>query len=108
VVRENGRPLDVVIVGGTSVNPGVKLVGNARYPQINEDYEKTFRALRSLPCDIFLGAHGSYYDMDAKLKRLHSGASPNPFIDPQGYRAYIDEAEAGYRRDLAAQRAAAR
>lgn len=64
-IKDGGRVYHVVIVGSPNVNPGYKLVGNAQYPQIATDYEKTFRVLSSLPCDIFLGAHGVYYDMAA-------------------------------------------
>ena len=45
----------MVIVGSPNVNPGYKLVNNAQYPQIAQDYEHTFRTLKALPCDIFLG-----------------------------------------------------
>lgn len=106
VVRDRGRAYHVVIVGSPNVNPGYKLVGNRRYPQIASDYEKTFRVLASLPCDIFLGAHGVYYDMDAKLKRLRAG-EPNPFIDPEGYRDYVKEREQAFRAELASQRRSA-
>lgn len=101
-IEDNGRLYHVVIVGSPNVNPGYKLVGNKRYPQIADDYRKTFRVLASLPCDIFLGAHGVYYDMDEKLKRLHNG-SPNPFVDPAGYRAYVAERERAFLTELAAQ-----
>jgi metallo-beta-lactamase class B len=47
---------DVVIVGSPNVNAGYTLVGNAQYPAIAQDVEKTFRVLKALPCDIFLGA----------------------------------------------------
>src|SRR6476661_3248521 len=44
-VAEGGKTYNVVIVGSPNVNPGpgYKLVGNAQYPQIAQDYEKTFR-----------------------------------------------------------------
>jgi metallo-beta-lactamase class B len=101
-VKDSGHVYQVVIVGSPNVNPGYKLVGNRQYPQIATDYERTFRVLASLPCDVFLGAHGIYYDMDDKLKRLRTGAS-NPFIDPEGYRAYVTERERAFRAELAAQ-----
>jgi metallo-beta-lactamase class B len=47
---------DVVIVGRPNVNAGYTLVGNAQYWAIAQDFEKTFRLLKGLPCDIFLGA----------------------------------------------------
>ena len=103
-VKEGGRSYHVVIVGSPNVNDGYELVHNKLYPQIATDYEKTFQVLKSLPCDIFLGAHGSYFNMDEKLKRLGQNGS-NPFIDPAGYRGYVDEREEAFRKDLAAQQA---
>jgi len=106
-VRDGGKAYDVVIVGSPNVNPGYKLVNNALYPQIAADYEKMFRVLKSLPCDVFLGAHGNYYGMEAKYAKLTAGGA-NPFIDPDGYRAYVDERERTFRAELAKQTAAAK
>ncbi len=78
-----GKSLDVVIVGSPNVNPGYKLVNNAAYPQIAQDYEEMFRVLKLLPCDVFLGAHGSYYRMEEKFARVKEGGA-NPFVDPEG------------------------
>jgi metallo-beta-lactamase class B len=100
-VKQSGRVYHVVVVGSANVNPGYKLVGNSQYPQIAADYEKTFRVLASLPCDVFLGAHGVYYGMHEKLKRL--GKGPNPFIDPAGYKTFVQDHERAFRTDLAAQ-----
>lgn len=105
-VSEGGRTYDVVIIGSPNVNPGYKLVGNAKYPQIADDFARTFRVLKSLPVDIFLGAHGSYFDMEAKVARLVPG-QPSPFIDKAGYAAYVSERQAAFERELAKQRAAA-
>ncbi len=102
-VTEAGRPLQVVIIGSTSINPGTKLVHNPKYPAIAADYERTFRTLRALPCDVFLAAHASQFGMAEKLKRLNAGAKENPFIDPQGYRAFVDRTEAVFNEELARQ-----
>jgi len=104
-VRDGNKTYDVVIVGSPNVNPGYKLVNNSLYPQIASDYEKMFRVLKSLPCDIFLGAHGNYYGMEKKYAQLASGGG-NPFIDPQGYKAYVEERERTFRAELAKQTAA--
>jgi metallo-beta-lactamase class B len=106
-VRDGGKTYDVVIVGSPNVNPGFKLVNNALYPEIASDYAKMFRVLKSLPCDVFLGAHGNYYGMEAKYAKVASGAA-NPFVDPDGYRAYVDEREKSFRAELAKQTAAAK
>jgi metallo-beta-lactamase class B len=96
---DGGKNYNVVVVGSPNVNPGYQLVRNSRYPRIAQDYERTFRVLRSLPCDVFLGAHGSYFEMEAKVARLKKGG-PNPFIDPAGYESYVDERERSFRAEL--------
>jgi metallo-beta-lactamase class B len=93
--KDAGKTLDVVIVGSVNVNPGYQLVNNKDYPEIAGDYARTFRIMKALHCEIFLGAHGNYYGMEAKYARLKPGAA-NPFVDPGGYRAYIEEREQAY------------
>jgi metallo-beta-lactamase class B len=100
---DGGKTYDVVIVGSPNVNGGYKLVNNAQYPGIAEDYEKTFRVLKSLHCDVFLGAHGDYYGMDKKFSRMKPDG-PNVFIDPDGYQAYIAEREKVFRTELERQK----
>ncbi len=102
-VPEGGRNFDVVIVGSPNVNAGFKLVNNPKYPQIADDYAKSFRVWKALPCDVFLGAHGNYYGMQEKFKKLKPGGA-NPFIDPAGYRAYIEERQRTYEANLKEQR----
>ena len=96
---DKGKTYNVVIIGSPNVNAGYKLVNNTRYPEIAKDYETTFRVLKSLPCDIFLGAHGDYYGLLAKYPKLQAG-SANPFIDPAGYKAYVAEREQAFRAEL--------
>jgi len=101
-VREDNKTYNVVIVGSPNVNTGYKLVDNTAYPTIAQDYELTFRTLKSLPCDVFLGAHGSYFGMEAKFPRMKAGGV-NPFVDPEGYRSYVAEREQAFRAELATQ-----
>lgn len=103
-VTEGGKPLNVVIVGSPNVNPGYQLFGNTAYPNIVKDYEKTFATLKALPVNIFLGAHGNYYGMEAKHPKIQKGGA-NPFIDPAGYKTYITDRESAYRKELARQQA---
>lgn len=102
--REAGKTYRVVIVGSPNVNPGYKLVNNLKYPQIASDYAKTFRVLRGLPCDIFLGAHGNYYKLEEKYARLSPGGA-NPFIDREGYKAFVAEKEKAFEAELKEQTA---
>lgn len=105
--KENGRLLHVVIVGSPNVNPGYKLAHNARYPQIAADYEHEFAVLKNLPCDVFLGAHGGYFDLDEKYSRFKAG-DKNAFVDPEGYKAYVADREQAFEAELTKQLHAAR
>ncbi|HJW95845.1 MAG TPA: MBL fold metallo-hydrolase [Thermoanaerobaculia bacterium] len=46
--------------------------------------------LKSIKSDIFLGARGSYFGLEKKYARRHEKS--NPFIDPDAFRKFIDEA----------------
>jgi metallo-beta-lactamase class B len=106
VVEEAGKTYNVVIacppaVGGETV----PLVNNSKYPGIAEDYVKTFSVLKSLPCDVFLSSRSMIFKREEKQRRLEAGEKPNPFIDPQGYRDYIADAEKRYSDKLNHERA---
>jgi metallo-beta-lactamase class B len=101
-VTEKGKVYNVVIVGSWNVNPGYRLVGNTAYPAIAADYEKTFQILKSLPCDIFLGAHGGYFDLVQKYDRMQKGDAL-AFVDPAGYKAAVAQKEMEFRKELARQ-----
>jgi metallo-beta-lactamase class B len=102
-VQEGGRSSDVVIVGSPNVNPGYKLVNNAQYPQIASDYERMFRVLKALPCDIFLGAHGAYFGMEAKHAESRDRGTA-AFVDPEGYERFVASKEQAFRAELQKQR----
>jgi metallo-beta-lactamase class B len=96
-VQEGTKKLDAVFVGSPNVNRGYILVGDKRnYPTIAEDYAKAFAFWQSAPVDLFLGAHGAYFNLEEKYAKLKPGAA-NPFIDPAGYKRYISEREATFR-----------
>lgn len=98
-VSDGGRAYNVVIVGSPNVNPGYKLVRNPEYLAIATDFERAFQVLHALPVDIFLGAHGGYFDLQSKYARLKAGV-PGAFVDPEGYRRYVAEREDAFRREL--------
>ena len=108
---DNGKTYNVVFVGSATVLPQYKLIDRpgapATYPGIEADYEKTFRVLKSLPCDVFLGAHGSFWSMSDKRQVMATNPQQNPFIDPWGYRAYIIKAEGVFQTELQKERAQA-
>jgi metallo-beta-lactamase class B len=101
-VNDSGRTLHAVIIGSPNVNPGYQLVGNQEYPKIAEDYRHGFEVLKSLPCDLFLGAHGGYFGLKDKYARWKSG-DKDAFIDPAGYKKYVEEREQKFEAELKTQ-----
>ena len=100
---ENGKSYQVVIVGSPNVNPGFRLVNNEKYPEMADDFARTFRVLKALRCDVFLGAHGAYYGMAEKYARIGKGGG-NAFVDPAGYQEMVKSKEATYLQKLSDQR----
>jgi metallo-beta-lactamase class B len=70
---------------------------------IEEEFNRTFKTIRTLPCDVPLGDHPAQYGMPAKHTRLAPGAS-NPFIDPANCWAEADIQEAMLRAQIQLQR----
>jgi metallo-beta-lactamase class B len=103
-VKEGGKTYNVVFMGSTSA-PGYQLVDNPNYPNIVADYQRSFRLLKSLPCDVFLAPHGSFFGLTEKMAKLEQGTAANPFIDPQGYRDFLEGSEQGFYEQLKKQQA---
>ena len=95
-VEDGGKKYDVLIAPSMSVNPGVKLVNNKEWPGVADAYIDSFKRLRALKCDVFLGPHAGFFDLAGKMKKIDSGAKPNPFIDPEGFRTYLDQMEKAF------------
>ena len=106
-VKEGSHTRDVVIVGSPNVNPGYNLLNDTQYPEMKQDFERTFAVLKSLSCDYFLGAHGSYFDLERKYARFKAGAT-TAFIDPDGYKRFVADREQAFRRELRKQQAKTR
>ena len=88
-VRDNDRVLNVVSV----CDPGV--LATSRYPEQDADRERSIRVLRSLPADIWVTNHARAWGRYRKFVASTTAKNPvDPFIDPAGYRAFIDAAEA--------------
>jgi len=92
-VRDGDRVLNVV--SACDLVP----LGAMRYPEQRADLERSFRVLRSLPADIWVTCHARWWGRYRKFVARATAKDPvEPFIDPEGYRAYIDDAEAKLRR----------
>jgi metallo-beta-lactamase class B len=105
--QEAGKAYNVLISCSIGVNPGYVLVNNKDYPEIADDYVRSFQVMRSLPVDVFLGAHGSFYNLTEKYARLEKGGGSNPFIDPEGFKQYVDRSEKTFQARLEEQKKAA-
>ena len=105
-----GTTRNIVIVGGTGFWSEYHFVATpghaASYPGIVQDFQHTFAVLRSLPCDVFLGAHGGYFDMLKKLEHYPQDG-PRVFIDPTGYKDFVTDAQRTFEQALNKQQAAA-
>jgi metallo-beta-lactamase class B len=83
--------------------PGYKLVGNAAYPDIVADYRHSFALLKTLPCELFLGAHAQFYDMLKKRAEMLKTGSQTVFVDPAGCRRHLDTEETAFEKEVARQ-----
>ena len=103
--QEDGKTYDVVIIGSVGVNPGFVLVNNKEVPDMAGEFQRSFKLLRSLPCDVPLGSHPAMYNLAEKYPKL--GHGPNPFIDPEGYKHELDNTEHAFLEVLDQQKKAA-
>ncbi|WP_293899905.1 subclass B3 metallo-beta-lactamase [Phenylobacterium sp.] len=83
----------------SSVLPGYRLGKTETYPGQTADYEKSFATWKSLPCEVFLGSHGSFFGMQAKRKALDAGKA-DAFVDREGCKAFYAKSEAAFRAEL--------
>jgi metallo-beta-lactamase class B len=87
-VHDDDRTLNVVSACGFGVVLG------QRYAEQRADLERSFAVLRSLPVDIWVTSHARVWGRYRKFMARETAKNPvAPFIDPEGYRAYINAAE---------------
>jgi metallo-beta-lactamase class B len=103
-VREVGKTYRVVIANMGSINPGVTVSGMAKYPGITEDYARTFKAQKDMQIDVWLASHASQFRLHEKYKP-GDAFNPDRFVDPQGFKAAVEQLEKIYRDQLARERA---
>src|SRR5436309_12451485 len=97
--QEGGKTYNIVI--NCSLRPP-----NVLTPPITDEFNRSFKRVRSLPCDVQVGDHPAQYDMQTKYAKLRSGGR-NPFIDPASCKLEADIEEAMFHAILAEQQKAA-
>ncbi|MBS1816714.1 MAG: subclass B3 metallo-beta-lactamase [Acidobacteria bacterium] len=103
-VVENGKSYRVAIANMGSINPGVKMTGMPGYPDIAQDYARTFLAQKDLPVDVFFASHASQFRMHDKYKP-GDPYNADRFVDPKGYLAEVQRLEKAYLDQVARERA---
>jgi metallo-beta-lactamase class B len=107
-LKENGKTYHAFVE--CSLNGQfLQYLGNKDYPGIEADMRATYKKARTFPVDVFLSSHASFYNLQAKYDKLKARkeGDPNPFVDPEGYKAHVDEYEKSFEAALAKQRAQA-
>ena len=107
-LEEDGRSYDTLIE--CSLNGQfLQYVDNTDYPTIVEDMRATYQKAKTLPAEVWVSSHGVFYGLDDKYAKLQERqpGDPNPFYDPAGYIAHVDEFERTFEEALARQLAEA-
>jgi metallo-beta-lactamase class B len=88
-VTDAGATRDVVILCSINFNPGYTLVDNQAWPGIAAGFAHTYRAVTALHADIWLAPHTFMFGLTEKFAKLQAGGGSNPYVDPDGYTAYV-------------------
>jgi len=102
-VRDGGKDYRVLIANMGSINPGVKVSGMAKYPNITQDYARTFHDQKELKIDVWLASHAAQIRMHEKYKP-GDPYNPERFVDPKGYLESVARLEKIYQEQLAKER----
>jgi len=99
-VVDNGKPYKVVWPDGLSVNPGYRVMRAPSYPGIGDDYRRTGARLAALRPDIWLVSHTERFALEEKRARA-AKVGAQAFVDPEGYRQYIQAQRAAFEKEVA-------
>ena len=98
-IADGGKKYHLVFVCSVTF-PGYKLVNNPKNPTLIAQYQRSFKVLRSLPCDIFLASHGSFFGLPEKMAELKKNPANNPFVNPDEYRQFLDHWQAEFEAEV--------
>jgi len=78
------------------------------YPGMIDEFRATFKKARTFPVEVFLSSHASFCNLAEKYEKLQKRGpeDPNPFVDPEGYKAHVDQYEKSFEAAVARRDAA--
>jgi len=101
-VQDRGRSYNVVIACG-GLQEDARLVNNKNYPEIADHFLQSIKKYKTMKPDVFLAAHSWFFDLAGKYKRMGTSAA-NPYVDPAGFRAWVDNMEKNWNTLMAEQK----
>ncbi|MFZ5720416.1 MAG: subclass B3 metallo-beta-lactamase [Pseudomonadota bacterium] len=91
-----GTPRQAQVHCSSSVLPGYRIGKVETWPGQTAQYEKSFATWKSLPCEVPLASHATFFGLVEKKQALDAGDA-EAFVDPEGCRAFLDKQEAAFR-----------
>ncbi len=102
-VTDGGKTYKVLIANLGNINDGTVLLHNPKYPNIVQDFIRTFQSQEQLKCDIFLSSHAGQFGL---LRKWQPGDpyDPNRFVDPDAYARAVARTEIRFSQQLQEER----
>jgi metallo-beta-lactamase class B len=91
-VTIDGERHTAVLWGG----PGLQMFK----PNQAGDWARSFEYLKTLKADVPLGAHPFINNTLGKHAKRQQGVKPDPFVDPEGWRKFLEKQEAEFKKKI--------
>jgi metallo-beta-lactamase class B len=96
------------IVYADSLSPvsakSFRFTNSRTYPQVLDDFEKSYKLLETTPCDILITPHPDMSYLWERLEARQRGTMPDPMIDAAACRELAAKARAQLRRRIEEER----
>ncbi|HEX4136582.1 MAG TPA: subclass B3 metallo-beta-lactamase [Bryobacteraceae bacterium] len=94
-LKENGKSYYTFIE--CSLN-GQFLQSLDNYPGMIDDFRATYKKARTFPVEVWASSHASFFNLAEKYEKMQKRGpgDPNPFVDPEGYKAHVDQYEKSF------------
>jgi metallo-beta-lactamase class B len=104
---EDKRCVDIVYADSLNAvsAPGFRFTDESAHPGRVAEFGNSIARVAGLPCDVLLSPHPELFDLESKLERRRQRPQVNPFIDPQGCKAYAAKARQRLDRRIAEEQA---